>query len=513
MGISSLDEATKARLQRVADLMLDIYQTRAEMRYIDAAAIKPGPHDITHLMPLYQSLKLDPTVIYLYSILPYVDEVEAGQREFYMGGTWLNHLDKEQVQQGRDPFFLSPEGNDFSDPKGPYMRPWFTPLSVLCERQQVIIYDAKEDRIWTIDQGSWKNEDPALRDAAEREDSPFEDEYDDDDDMDSEDGGDFVVVPNDISRMPARAAAEVLRDINAWFRAHRVPFPGNPDWSDGDGFDTTLTELYARHGWPDHFDGDAFEVGRLRRWAVARVRDDQGEPARKLEEAQEDVDRCREQLKHYEKATATSKSTKGKWRGKFDALRASLELQRSLMEMEEVEADMARRDQGPSGGGDVRIKECRVLMRRLKDRQGALGTNNQAMVMNKATVRWIRAERRQGEKEAANLVKAVEAAKADVERLFPGVEVDLDAPYDEPSGLETAERDHASTEKLIASLESDIATYQEWQATVPRLQRDLIRSVKDEIDKTKTVIERLRGENEGLRDEIERLAYRKDMRG
>ncbi|KAK7941444.1 uncharacterized protein PG986_013831 [Apiospora aurea] len=399
MDTSSLDEATKARLQRVADLMLDIYQTRAEMRYIDAAAIKLGPHDITHLMPLYQSLKLDPTVTYLYSILPYVDEIEAGQREFYMGGTWFNQLDREQVQQGRDPFYLSPEGDDFSDPKGPYMRPWFTPLSVLCERQQVIVYDAKGDRIWTIDQGSWKNEDPALRDAAE--------------------------------------------------------------------------------------------------W----------------EETQEDVDRCREQLAHYEKAAAASKSTKGKWRGKFDALKASLELQRSLMETQEAEADMAGRDQGPGGGGNMRVKECRVLMRRLKDREEALGTNNQALVTDRTTVRRIRAERRLGEKEAASLVKAVEAAKADVERLFPGVEVDLDAPYDEPSDQDTAERDHASTEKLIASLESDIVACQDWQATVPRMQRDLIRSVKDEMDRTKTVIERLRGDNGRLRDEIERLAHRKDLRG
>ncbi|KAK8054978.1 hypothetical protein PG993_000205 [Apiospora rasikravindrae] len=153
MDISSLDEATKARLQRVVDLMREFYGTRAEMRYSDAAAIQPGPHDMTRPMPLYQSLKLDPAVIYLYSILPYFDETEAGQMEFYMGGTWSNHLDKDQVQEGCDPFCLDSEGDDVSDPKGPYMWPWFTPLSVLCGRQQVLIYDAMGDRVWTIDQG------------------------------------------------------------------------------------------------------------------------------------------------------------------------------------------------------------------------------------------------------------------------------------------------------------------------------------------------------------------------
>lgn len=119
--------------------MLAIYKTRAEMHCIDAAAIEPGPHDIAHLIPFCQSLKLDPTLIYCYSIFPYVDEAEAGQREFHEGGTWFNHLDKEQVRDGRDPFFLDPQGDDLSDP------------SALCERQQVIVYDAKADRIWTID--------------------------------------------------------------------------------------------------------------------------------------------------------------------------------------------------------------------------------------------------------------------------------------------------------------------------------------------------------------------------
>ncbi|KAK8043745.1 hypothetical protein PG994_012583 [Apiospora phragmitis] len=55
--MEALSSDTKRRLQRVDDLMLEIYQTRAEMRYIDAAAIKAGPQDITHLIPFYQSLK------------------------------------------------------------------------------------------------------------------------------------------------------------------------------------------------------------------------------------------------------------------------------------------------------------------------------------------------------------------------------------------------------------------------------------------------------------------------
>ncbi|KAK7968829.1 hypothetical protein PG988_007902 [Apiospora saccharicola] len=499
--MDALSSETKARLQQVADLMLDIYKTRAEMRFIDAAAIKPGPHDITHLIPLYESLKLDPAIVYLYSILPYVDEVEAGPIEFYMGGTWFNQLNKEQVRAGRDPLCRDPKGRDLSDPTAPYMRPWYTPLSAMDLPRQVIIYDARADQIWTIDHRSRKNEDPGLQSsrALMRALGVRYNLGDESDTTDSED----EAVPNDFSQVPARTAVEVLGDINQWFRTHRVPFEIDLDWADDDRFGGPLVALYTRHGWPRKFDGDAFEVGLLRRWATGSVKREDGELARLLAKAQWNVDFCRQRIKLYDHVAVASRTTKGKWVAKYESVRASQDLQLGLKEAKQAEDNIARRNLG-TGSDVLEVKECRVLLHRLENRQEALGMSGEGMAMNLETVRRMRAEARQKKKEDAILVKAIEAAKADVARLFPGVDFNLYNSKEKPS-VKAAERDHAWTAILIESLESKVAAFQEFDAKVPGLQRDLKRVIKDEISKNKTLVELSQDENE-------RLAYRINMR-
>ena len=55
----------RARLQNVADLLLEIYGTLAEMQYLNPAGIEAGPHDVNHPQPLFENHKLDPAVVYL----------------------------------------------------------------------------------------------------------------------------------------------------------------------------------------------------------------------------------------------------------------------------------------------------------------------------------------------------------------------------------------------------------------------------------------------------------------
>ena len=79
---SLLTPSEKSQLQNVADLVLQIYQTLARMRHIDPSHIQRGPHDLSALHPLFASLGLDPRIIHLYHILPYVDPVFAGSLTF-----------------------------------------------------------------------------------------------------------------------------------------------------------------------------------------------------------------------------------------------------------------------------------------------------------------------------------------------------------------------------------------------------------------------------------------------
>ncbi|KAK8021756.1 hypothetical protein PG990_006894 [Apiospora arundinis] len=479
--MDSPSSETKARLQRVADLMLEIYQTRAEMRYIDAAAIKRGPHDITHLLPLYQSLELDPAVIYLYSILPYVDQDEAGKREFYMDGTWFNHLDKAQVRESRDPFCLNSESDDDDEAgpsKGAYMRPWYTQLSVLSGCGQVILYDAKEDLIWMFQQGSWQNADPGLPSPSPAENANDWVDEDDDDEMMTD--GEDVPVPLAMSDIPARRAADVLRDINTWFRTHQVPFDATPDWADGDRFDPpTRAELYARHGWPDRFDGDAFEVGLLRRWAAGYIQDIYDDLENVLESAQESVDYSRERVAHHQKRMLKAQTTKARWMAQFNVFKASLTLESAELELEHEREKIARRDK-ELPADSIPVGEYRLLRRRLQKLQSPLGIGKEAVAIDHDTTSRLQAEFRCREREARMLEKAVDAAKAEAERRYPGQDITSLASAPDPIVADNG-WDDAWGRKILAVTEQQAKTWKDWKATVPENMKEVRRLVDEEI--------------------------------
>ncbi|KAH7369219.1 hypothetical protein B0T11DRAFT_278433 [Plectosphaerella cucumerina] len=64
--------AQKAQLHEVADGMLRVYRTLVRMQYLQESWIVEGPHDLTSALPTCARLRLDDSIIYLYSILPYV---------------------------------------------------------------------------------------------------------------------------------------------------------------------------------------------------------------------------------------------------------------------------------------------------------------------------------------------------------------------------------------------------------------------------------------------------------
>jgi len=143
--MKDLTPSQKAELHEVADGMLKVYQTLVRMRYLDASLIQEGPHNVDHLLPLYRSLGLDPSIIYLYSILPYVKPGDdGGGGDFFQGGEFADFRDEEDVRQARDPFY--------SDAAEDAMRPWMTPLSTVGNHHTALIYDARKHCIGIFDQ-------------------------------------------------------------------------------------------------------------------------------------------------------------------------------------------------------------------------------------------------------------------------------------------------------------------------------------------------------------------------
>ncbi|VUC34209.1 unnamed protein product [Clonostachys rosea] len=264
------------RMEEVADLVLGLYETLAEMRYIEPADIKRGPHDITHLGETVNSSysHIDPAILYLYSILPYVEDTFSGHRYFFRGGFFLDFRKEAHRKLSRDPFKVIPNIKcDFDTNDGPYMRSWVTPLSVVGTRPISIFYDAREHVIWVVNLEQRRSADLALE----------------------------GLEPWAFDHLPSRPAPDVLRDMKQWFREFKVV----PDSLSSGELELEekikfLPALFRKHGWPDAFDGKAFQIERVRKnsarlaawWAEEPLRE-----LKRLREAKEEADRrWREQL-------------------------------------------------------------------------------------------------------------------------------------------------------------------------------------------------------------------------
>lgn len=257
MDSLNVSEAQKAKLQIVADQLSQIYKTLARMRYLDAEWIIPGPHDISANFAAYRAHGLEDSIIYLYSVLPYIDREFSGQVDFYEGGEFIDFRDPACLAQSREPLYTDDEERE-------RMKPWMTPLSMGGNDGVAIVYSAKTNRIWMRTSAYPGSVDPVIMsgnyDCAESETSGS---GTDDEDNDEED------EDNTYSEDDARAATVVLRDINRWFLELKA-LPGCGEYSSPMWEKTVTKPLYERFDWPSqNFDGDAFLVALLRADAQA----------------------------------------------------------------------------------------------------------------------------------------------------------------------------------------------------------------------------------------------------
>jgi hypothetical protein len=144
-----LTHSDKSRLDEVARLMLEIYQILAQMRYLDPSWIQPGPHDLSpSILSLYTTLKLDPRIIYLYSVLPYTDPANphGSDLDFFQGSSFADFRTEDDVIRARDPMYSEEESEK--------PRPWMTTLCNMVNHQSVLIYDAERHVVGIYDQCS-----------------------------------------------------------------------------------------------------------------------------------------------------------------------------------------------------------------------------------------------------------------------------------------------------------------------------------------------------------------------
>lgn len=305
--VSNLEPWQKTQLHEVADGMLEVYRTLARMQFIEEFDITQGPHDMSELLPFCRDLKVDDSIIYLYSILPYVE----GGGDFVCRGAMLDLRKKRDIEEARNPMYA----NDDEAP-----RPWMTGLSSIANHDTALVYDARRHVIGmycqegfdstdrnlhdrtpsisgdevVVDSDTEDEETQGTPDAADKsdkedndndtqmieieshteEDSASEQWEDEGSDEGSDEESDEANLAegNTWDEMEARPAPKVLRDIVRWYE-QLIELPGDGEYSGTDWNPEVTKPLYIMHGWPRaDFNGEAFLVEKARACAEASVR-------------------------------------------------------------------------------------------------------------------------------------------------------------------------------------------------------------------------------------------------
>lgn len=151
--MNPLSVAEKGQLQEVTFLMHEIYLILARMRYLDYTSIHPGPYDLSKLLPAISSLDLDPRVLYLYNILPYISTPVACYGDFLQGTRFAYFRNHDEVNDGREFSYAEK------------MSPWITPLCQQGNHHTMIFYNARTHRIAIVDSESLCTRDHTLWDV------------------------------------------------------------------------------------------------------------------------------------------------------------------------------------------------------------------------------------------------------------------------------------------------------------------------------------------------------------
>jgi hypothetical protein len=428
----------QARLHEVADLMLEIYNTLARMLYLEPEWIHPGPHDLTPLMPLYECLHLDPSIIYLYHILPYVKGPDWPM-DFFMGNSFADFRDPHQVRQGRDPFYTEDKPEEM-------MRPWMTPLSMLGNHQCVLLYDARRNVVGIYDHETGSSHDPSLgviqkwndrkekvyfirKDGVEtpcdalqaekymkEEEVDYKEEEGGDEEQEDRSGNGDTNIWDD---MDARPAGRVLRDIVRWYH-ELLMTPGGGDHAGQKWYEELVRPLYRKHGWPgEDFDADGFLVDQVRAVAAERAKDRAEKPFEELKNLKYSLKECEEKtalaMPQWQEKIAQARNPDEEWLVRwemwFDDLTAR-GLQRSLERAEDSiglggESQMHK---------DLPLWELREVQVEFQSKKRRLEALEQELSGSSQEQERIR----RAEKETAISERAYLASLADAERLCPG---------------------------------------------------------------------------------------------
>ncbi|PVH78735.1 hypothetical protein DL98DRAFT_655937 [Cadophora sp. DSE1049] len=542
--MDNLSASQKAQLQEVADGMLKIYHTLSRMSYLDATHIHPGPHDIRPLLPLYHSLNLSPSIIYLYSILPYIDSDSSGLEEFFQGGRFADFRKEEHVKEGRNPLYDELEedegdGEDGRDGIKGGLRSWMTPLSLLGNHGSVIIYDARKHCIGIIDhescgsadrnidlgyiqlarsdgndsddegegkekrksgRGDEDQDDGEIGDE-EGENDDWEDVDEDDDDEESEGESQEGIYDS----MPSRHAPDVLRDIVRWFEdLSEIP--------ERAGVNADVNkEIYQNNKWPTaDFDTDGLLVDQARAEAAASARYESEEPIREVWKYQGWIkDEDGPVMRSLRAGVEDAKGENELWLARWELWKA----EEGNRRMGEKLRDAERKRDVEFPGGKYR-KEKELIF-------GEISGLYEGMWARRRDVADVQAEIKETEDDGKDVPsalkskllhaekilkvyeKAYEAARADMESSFPGRSIAFGRGI-QTLGLDLDAR-IASLTPNIEDAQQQLQEIRAWMSQLPDAAVQAKQAAEDEILGLESRFEAYMGQIRGCTEALEEL--------
>ena len=453
--------------------MLKIYQTLVRMQYLDPSWIVEGPHNLDHVMSKLKEDNLDPDIIYLYSILPYIDNHGAEDLDFFQGGEFFDARKAGDLNRARDPFYM-----DVS------LKPWKTPLSKLGNHESVIFYDARRHKIALEDQMGGSTDHVIRKRGREG----AEDDGEEEDSLAEEEEGERNEYGNGYDDLKWRDAGDVLRDIVTWYE-ELVETPGGGEHSNNEWDHDDIKPLYITHGWPGpDFDGDAFLISKIRGEAARRAKYLAEHPIQEVDclEGWLKRDEHWEGIKtRIEQADNVDDEWKARWELwiglRYDA-RARLELAeaREIMEMD-CPGGVCQKPE------DLPLYEARELRREAAYAHTAFERLGEAMRnIYPKDDGWDRYEMKSAfmEKKSWICQLAMRAAVADADRLCPDRELPSTeterrrrmqdfARNDPKSAIEESEGYIVQSQELIDAI-------REWMKQVPEEGTEGVREVVEQ---------------------------------
>lgn len=492
-----LDPVVKTRLDLVAELMLKIYQTLADLQYLDPEWIVQGPHgDIANI--LSQRGTIDDRILYLYSILPYVDTGGAANVDFFDGGEFVRFDNGGDLDNRQNPLY--------SDKRAEHLTPWMTPLSKIGNHRTTIIYGAKTHAIWILSQSAMGSVDPGLAQNQDRHAGssrpdrnnsdtssvdPFDnDEFDEDEDDDNSDsdGSNLSDAPDEgeegaaFSYVDCRPAEDVLRDINKWYRELKE-IPGGGEHSPED-WDQNLTEpLYRKHGWlTGKFDSEAFHRERLQQYALQEVRRIITSTWEKLQTSGNIM--TSGYIERLRQREEQADSVEEKWNLSLKIFAQEQTKKRTTKKQGDTEEQLQRLFPGGAASQDqyTPLWQTEWLLSTLTAKQGSL-QRLQHKIRDEQLDRSKRLQLNHARRQVNLYQMAYNASRTDSETLFPGKSFTAVTGWTSLNSQTSLEKQLEELDEEQATDEQELLEWREFLARVPE-------EANTTREKTRLIIER-----------------------